>query len=961
MQLARNTHTRAPATTGDAHTVAPAKIDRDQLPLAVRPQSFRQMPPAYYQQIRLYANAIVARPKIIGMLHRYMVRFNEFSDEPQDADLAEDNSQRRSEVVTYYLRKEIEDVYGRFEFDNTSIWCDKEVHQEHAFKYELAPADLSDAENQARNGPIMRTLRVQFNRTYDFNAASGELRDLPIEFITQLAHILHRRYMTRSEYVMFGRAHYIDPSMVSPISIRNYDHLEAMGGFMSTMEHTQDYGTILFIRNRLRLKEKRTVFELMCGEYDAVYQHGDQYKSHEQKQADYEQRVSQECVNRFFITFYARSRIRRVESVDFTRSLDDTFKGKHGEITFRDYYYQAYGQQLRQDFAGLLKVVDRKKREFFFPPELCFLTGYPEKLRFNAKNTGQIAKALSLTLHERIKRIHGVIDKLAHTEELENRRKISHDPNVVGHERLLNYGRELLQVTAQRLTTPSVLYNSQQNGGITMISTDELFRWITNDMRPFANAGGGAFSEASIVDWAICYMDHPAHQQSDEQAACMLRDRWYQFWSEWYSHEAQFDQNLILNEHAQMIRIECDCSPREDLKRYKMQVTQQLSHAIEQCRLQAAVFVLPSICGSDDDRQQVYAAVKALCNVRTGTVTQCIRAQTIMPQSRGGGGRGGGRDKSGASMKGAWRQFCIKLGVIPWKVVIANIDDQQQQRGGQQCAPNPKFNYLPDGAINLNVPTMVIGIDVNHNRRRGKSTIGFIATYDRDFCRVSSQVDQQRMGREVCCIEKMHELAANALEYFYSVNGVYPVQIFVYRDGVSIAELSAVATKELNAIREACATPRVQQRNGGQRIKIEFMVVQKRVNARFFEYMGNNPVGPKPPIVINTGIVSDKLWDFYLMSCEAPRDKLPNPVRVIIVNDDLELYAKQSKNDIELFTYALCNLYYGWAGPVKIPHVIKYADKIAELYSNTVNDCEMRNLDNKPNTKSGIHLAHHYL
>ncbi len=116
-------------------------------------------------------------------------------------------------------------------------------------------------------------------------------------------------------------------------------------------------------------------------------------------------------------------------------------------------------------------------------------------------------------------------------------------------------------------------------------------------------------------------------------------------------------------------------------------------------------------------------------------------------------------------------------------------------------------------------------------------------------------------------------------------------------------------------------------------------------------------------VIVDSDIVSTEFWDFYLIACGAAKNKVANPVRVIIINDDLKLGEKNSKNDIELFTYALCNLYYGWGGAVKVPHVIKYADKIAGLYSNVFDYVNLINTQKmaQPNINSGINLSPHFL
>ena len=71
----------------------------------------------------------------------------------------------------------------------------------------------------------------------------------------------------------------------------------------------------------------------------------------------------------------------------------------------------------------------------------------------------------------------------------------------------------------------------------------------------------------------------------------------------------------------------------------------------------------------------------------------------------------------------------------------------------------------------------------------------------------------------------------NAIQNFYEINMEYPKQIFVYRDGVSNSELESVVKKELEAIRLAARNVAIHEPNPA----IQFMVVQKRTNVRFFE------------------------------------------------------------------------------------------------------------------------------
>ena len=281
---------------------------------------------------------------------------------------------------------------------------------------------------------------------------------------------------------------------------------------------------------------------------------------------------------------------------------------------------------------------------------------------------------------------------------------------------------------------------------------------------------------------------------------------------------------------------------------------------------------------------------------------------------------------------------------------------------------SPIHNYLPDNVINLLVPTMIVGIDVCHDMKAHHSTIGFVSTFDPDFVRIHTQISYQKRGKEVTSIKAMETLMTHALRNFHNINKVPPKQIFVFRDGVSTSQLETVCRSELQAIAQACQKfgPHCDRKyTNPENIQpdtnypdlesinvyapdLEFIVIQKRVNARFFHSRGREIESAPPRTVIDETMISGHFWDFYLIATRTPRDKCANPVRCIVIHDGLNLAGtnqrqslqkykdnqqKSGQNDLELFTYSLCCLYYNWPGAVRVPHVVKYADRSASAYS----------------------------
>ena len=127
---------------------------------------------------------------------------------------------------------------------------------------------------------------------------------------------------------------------------------------------------------------------------------------------------------------------------------------------------------------------------------------------------------------------------------------------------------------------------------------------------------------------------------------------------------------------------------------------------------------------------------------KTGTISQCIKASTF-GQDMFGTNRGRGiQHKVQQASNSAFRPFMMKLGVTRWPIQFKILGDNDNDRWNR-CTP--LLVILQHNATNLQQPTMIIGIDVNHNRKRGVSPIGLTSPIMvQHFCRVVVQDDQQR-------------------------------------------------------------------------------------------------------------------------------------------------------------------------------------------------------------------------
>lgn len=70
--------------------------------------------------------------------------------------------------------------------------------------------------------------------------------------------------------------------------------------------------------------------------------------------------------------------------------------------------------------------------------------------------------------------------------------------------------------------------------------------------------------------------------------------------------------------------------------------------------------------------------------------------------------------------------------------------------------------------------------------------------------------------------------------FFLQINGVYPEQILIYRDGVGDGQLDAVEKFELPQIITAC-----RRISPNYDPKFLFVIVQKHINTRIFTEVSN--------------------------------------------------------------------------------------------------------------------------
>ena len=226
------------------------------------------------------------------------------------------------------------------------------------------------------------------------------------------------------------------------------------------------------------------------------------------------------------------------------------------------------------------------------------------------------------------------------------------------------------------------------------------------------------------------------------------------------------------------------------------------------------------------------------------------------------------------------------------------------------------------------IPTMIIGIDVYH-KKGSHSVLGFCATTDRKFSRYTTITKVQMEAQEISGL--LREAMITAITNFKEDNGNRnPKRIIIFRDGVSDSQIPTVLNSEVlqikTAFKELVDTKVIEQEP-----KLCFLVVNKRVNARFYTRTDGNISNPPVGACVDSDVTKENGYDFYLVSAETTQGVV-SPTHYHVVYDDTGLNCEP----IQDLAYKLCYMYYNWSGPIKVPAPCMYAHKVAYLYGERI-------------------------
>ena len=154
-----------------------------------------------------------------------------------------------------------------------------------------------------------------------------------------------------------------------------------------------------------------------------------------------------------------------------------------------------------------------------------------------------------------------------------------------------------------------------------------------------------------------------------------------------------------------------------------------------------------------------------------------------------------------------------------------------------------------------------------------------------------------------------------ALGKYSGLNKQLPGGIIIYRQGVSFQQKEFLDNEVIN-IQKVCDK---------NKIPYEYILVNTKTTYKFFEKNKNEYKNPEGGLLVINGVTNRNLFEFYIQ---------PQQVTGGSATPSCFTVAYGNMNYPEIIpklTFDLCHLYSNWQGTIRVPHVLKSAEKLSKM------------------------------
>ena len=213
---------------------------------------------------------------------------------------------------------------------------------------------------------------------------------------------------------------------------------------------------------------------------------------------------------------------------------------------------------------------------------------------------------------------------------------------------------------------------------------------------------------------------------------------------------------------------------------------------------------------------------------------------------------------------------------------------------------------------------MVIGVETSRIRQGKKTGVAMVATINdsfTDFYNKEDIIKEENYKEQLqYCVSSFIEEAVAV--YMKQNKGEKPKGIIIYRQGVSLQQKDFLKD-EINEIDTACKN---------RSILYYYILVNTKTTFKFFEKNKQNQYSnPGPGLLIINGVTNRNFFEFYIQPQEVTEGSA-TPTCFHVAYGNLNF-----PEMIPKFTYDLCHIYSNWQGTVRVPNVVKCAEKLSKM------------------------------
>lgn len=298
------------------------------------------------------------------------------------------------------------------------------------------------------------------------------------------------------------------------------------------------------------------------------------------------------------------------------------------------------------------------------------------------------------------------------------------------------------------------------------------------------------------------------------------------------------------------------------------------------------------VCVLDRNMDKLYEKLKIDSLVKKGYLSQCVKTQSL------------GKNAMSACTN-LLKQINSKLGGASYAVDFDSSVKKEQ--------------------------LMIVGVDSSHIS--GKRTgVAMVASTDDKFLNFYNKIDiiQEKNKEQLCfCVRTFLE---EAIQNYFKRNANkkdrLPSGIVIYRQGCSL-EQKEYLKKEIAEIKSFLSGEGIKNLLSENPIPFYYVLVNTKTNFKFFEMEKVNNFtnynNPQQGFIIYDQVTNPDFFEFYLQP-QLVTQGTATPSSFTVACGDLDMPEMVVK-----LTYDLCFNYPNWNGPIRVPGVLKLAEKLSKM------------------------------